>query len=177
MRSTFRYLSALTTAVVAGAAVHTSVAAQTTRLLSAPPAVSAAAQLESVADQQKTTTHDWIAAAQMLEQAAKLRAHNDPQGTNDLIVAAGVWQSVDRDNAARLDLADAAWRAEAAGDNETAAQALAGAVNLSSQMGDDEMASAYLDHLVSVVQRPGVSAADRQAVLGPLGLAATHGAH
>lgn len=172
MRSTLRYLSALTAVLVAGVALQTSVAAQTTRVLSAPSAISAAAQLESVADQQKTTTHDWIVSAQTLEKAARLRAPADPQGTNDLIVAAGVWQSLNRYNPACIDLGAAARRAEAANDNETAAHALATAANLSAEVGDNEMASVYLDQLVAVVHRPGVTPADRKAVLGPLGLSA-----
>ncbi len=174
MRSTIRILSTLTVGAVVGLAVHTPVSAQGTRLLSAPT-MAAAEQLEAQATQQKFTTHDWIVAGQALERAAQLRPADDLQGTNDLLEAATAYTTAGRSTMSLRALQNAADRAEAAGRNDVAATALFAAFNIAARLQDEDMISRYLDQLVAVVQSPGVTQAQRDAVLGPRGLEAIYG--
>ncbi len=174
MRNTVRILSTLTVGAVVGLAVHTPVSAQGTRLLSAP-AMAAAEQLEAQSAQQKFTSHDWIMAGQTLERAAQLRPADDLQGINDLFEAATAYTTAGRSTMSLQALQNATNRAEAAGRSDLAATALFAAFNIAARLQDDDMISRYLDQLVTVVQSPGATQAQRDAVLGPRGLEEVYG--
>ncbi len=167
MRNTMRHFMTLSTLVVAGAVVHAPVAAQaTTRMLSAPnPTVE---QLEAHAYQVEQSPREWLATASALEQAAKLRAANDPTGVDDLLVAAQAYYAAHRYVDARDALRMAGDRAEAMGADDQAGRAYLGALRISLQLHEDDVASHYLAVLKKLGQSGRMSSAARQEILGPL---------
>ncbi len=163
MRSTIRLLSTLTVGAVVGLGVHTPASAQGTRLLSAPAATTAG-QLEVIALQEKQTPHDWLVAARTLEQAARLRSARDTLGIDDLIVASTAYDTGGAHTQARLALESAGTRAERAGQYGLAARAYLDAYQYCARLGEDDLATMYLDRLASVAYRPGVPDSYRDVV-------------
>ena len=168
MRSTIRHLGVLGGFLVAGFALHSPAMAQEAQTLSAPT-VTPAQRLEMKADQ--PVTHDnWLPVAADLEHAAKLRPADNLTALNDLMGAATLYQSVGRPTIALSIVSDVASRAEHAGDIDLAAHAYTGAITLALKLDDSDQASYYLGKLEALARRPGVTPAEKQAILGPLGL-------
>ncbi len=163
MRTTYRYLSALSTLLVAGMVAHASAAAQGTRLLSAPT-ISPAEQLEMLAEQ-PIVNGQWLPSAKDLEQAARLRPATDPTAVWDLMSAATLYTSMGRDDEALALLVTAGDRARRIGDNELTFRTYLAGLGVAEQAEDASWTHFYLNHLVAVVKRPGVTAEQKNAVL------------
>ncbi len=168
MRNTIRYLSALTALLAAGLITHTPASAQGTLTLSAPT-ISPAEQLEQQAEQ-PVVRDNWLPAAVELEKAARLRGVDDPAALNDLMGAATLYASVGRPTIALSILDEVATRAEKAGAFDMAARAYDGAVPLALQNDDSDRAAFYVGRLEALAHRQDVPAAQRQTILGLLGM-------
>ncbi len=170
MLNTLRNLGTLTVLVVTGLTLHSPLAAQSTRVLSAPT-LSAAEQLELQAEQPITNgDHGWLMAANELAKAAKLRAPTDPTAVTDLVTAGTLYESVGR-HADALDALDLAGsRAVKIGENAEAAHAYVAAFNVAVKLEDEDIARQYLDRATKAAEGPGVSFSERQAILGPQGI-------
>jgi hypothetical protein len=121
MSRTSRTIKVLAVVVVT-AAVVPSVASAQTYTKSAP-----AAPAFQTVEKQATTLLDqprqWSRAAGLFEQAAALRAAEDPTGVQDLLVAAGAYRWSGHKRTARAVYVQAAERALAMGDVDTGARA------------------------------------------------------
>jgi len=131
--------------VCAGVLLPAAVSAQDTRTKNAPPR-SPAELPKDVVVAPKSQASDWIAAAQALEQAARLRAPGDPRVVNDLLGAATAYQAAGKLVRARRTLVEGARQAARTGDVFTAANAYVAAARLCVQLRDDQGAFTYLDH-------------------------------
>ncbi len=162
MRSTIRHLSALSMLLVAGVVTYSTAAAQETRLLASPTI--GPAELEALA-YQPIENGNWLPSAKDLEQAAALRPAYDPQAVVDLMSAATLTNSMHRPFDALDLLGQAGERAETMGANELAFRAFSGGLALAEQLQDLNRTQFFLARLEDVATRPGVTAAERKAVL------------
>ena len=168
MRNTIRHLGALTAFLVAGFAVHSPLAAQEEAQALSAPTVTPAEQLETKADQ--PVTHDnWLPVAADLEKAARLRPADDPEALTDLMGAATLYASVGRPTIALSILDEVTGRAEHIGAFDMAARAYVGAITLAQDNDHPDSAAFYAGRLEALVKAPGVTPAQKQAILGWLG--------
>lgn len=144
------------------------VSAQSTRTLSAPPRTPADLPKDVVAAP-KITASDWVAAAQALEQVAKLRAAGDPRVVSDLLGAATAYETAGKLVLARRTAVEGARQAVKLGDVFVAANAYVAAARLSIQLRDEDGAFTWLEHARRLATSPRMTPEQIRVIFAQIG--------